>query len=170
LKTLKQIADELGVKKQAVYYRVNRLPLVELLSAHKMSVDGVLTVDEEGERLIKQSFNTVNDELSGEFTTINNRLNGALSAEELNDNIINMLQKSIEMLHKQLEIKDKQLEAKDNQISALMELVRNGQFLPVADKKDVKENGKEEESEGREARGIGLWKRIFKRGVGKTNS
>ena len=61
MKTIKQIADEIGVSKQAVFYRIKKPPLSNILQSLTTKVDGVLMVDFDSENLIKQAFsaNTV---------------------------------------------------------------------------------------------------------------
>ena len=55
MKTLKQIADEIGVSKQAVYKRVRGALHTDIVRYVHM-VDGVLYVDEGGETLIITAF------------------------------------------------------------------------------------------------------------------
>lgn len=55
-KTIKQIADELGVSKQAVQKRIAREPLHSSVYAYIDKVGGVLYIAYTGEMLIKQAF------------------------------------------------------------------------------------------------------------------
>lgn len=55
-KTIKQIADELGVSKQAVQKRIAREPLRSSVYAYIDKVGGVLYIAYTGEMLIKQAF------------------------------------------------------------------------------------------------------------------
>ena len=55
MKTIKQIADEIGVSKQAVYKRV-RGALHTDIAPHVHTIDGVLYVDENGETLVIEAF------------------------------------------------------------------------------------------------------------------
>lgn len=59
-KTVKEIADEIGVSKQAVFKRINRQPLSTKLERLTSTVDGRLMVSVDGEILIKQAFGTEN--------------------------------------------------------------------------------------------------------------
>ena len=56
MKTIKQIADDIGVTKQAVFYQIKKPPLSNTLQPFISKVDGVLTVAFDGEKLIKQAF------------------------------------------------------------------------------------------------------------------
>ena len=63
-KTIKQIADEIGVSKQAVQKRIAREPLHSSVYASIDKVGGVLYIAYTGEMLIKQAFSN-NDCIQG---------------------------------------------------------------------------------------------------------
>ena len=58
MKTVRQIADELGVSKQAVFKKMKREPLSTGLRGLTSTVDGRLMVSVDGENLIKSAFST----------------------------------------------------------------------------------------------------------------
>ena len=53
MKTIRQIADEIGVSKQAVFKKIKREPLSTSLQGLTATVDGRLMVEVDGEKLIK---------------------------------------------------------------------------------------------------------------------
>lgn len=55
-KTVKEIAEEIGVSKQAVFKKMKREPLSTSLQGLTTTVDGRLMVSVDGEKLIKQAF------------------------------------------------------------------------------------------------------------------
>lgn len=55
-KTIKEIAEEIGVSKQAIFKKMKREPLSTSLQGLTSTVDGRLTVSVDGEKLIKQAF------------------------------------------------------------------------------------------------------------------
>ena len=55
-KSIKQIADEIGVSKQAVFKKIKREPLSTSLKQFISTVDGRLMVSVDGEKIIKQAF------------------------------------------------------------------------------------------------------------------
>lgn len=55
-KTIKEIAEEIGVSKQAVFKKIKREPLSTSLQGLTTTVDGRLMVEVDGEKLIKQAF------------------------------------------------------------------------------------------------------------------
>ena len=59
MKTIRQIADEIGVSKQAVFKKIKREPLSTSLQGLTATVDGRLMVEVDGEKLIKQAFSEI---------------------------------------------------------------------------------------------------------------
>lgn len=56
IKTIREIADEIGVSKQAVFKKINRQPLSTELMGLTATIGGRLMVSVDGERLIKRAF------------------------------------------------------------------------------------------------------------------
>lgn len=96
-KTIKQIADEIGVSKQTVYKRYKG-KLYTVCAPYAHTEQGVLYIEEQGETLIKQDF------LQKE------RSNGAVLEQTENAGVVAVLQTTIDTLQGQLAIKDKQIE------------------------------------------------------------
>lgn len=100
-KTIKQIADELGVSKQAVQKRISRDPLYTSIQPFVYRQNGIKYIEVGGEKLVKSAF--------------------AKSGVDKTDNLstpvytpmIEVLQSTIDTLQVQLDTKDKQLAAKD---------------------------------------------------------
>lgn len=97
MKTIRQIADEIGVSKQTVYKRYKG-KLYTVCAPYAHTEQGVLYIEEQGETLIKQDF------LQKE------RSNGAALEHPENVGVIAVLQTTIDTLQGQLAIKDKQIE------------------------------------------------------------
>lgn len=55
-KTIKQIAEEIGVSKQAVHQKRKSKALSTALQPFTTTVDGVIYISVDGEKLIKQAF------------------------------------------------------------------------------------------------------------------
>ena len=108
-KTLRQIAEELGVSKQTVYKRYKgKLHTVCAPYAH--TEQGVLYIEEQGETLIKQDF-LQNDRSIGAHTDAHTeRSNGAAQEQPQDSGIVAVLQTTIDTLQGQLAVKDKQIE------------------------------------------------------------
>ena len=105
MKTIRQIADEIGVSKQAVYKRYKgKLHTVCAPYAH--TEQGVLYLSEQAETLIKQDF-LKDDRSIGAHTE---RSNGAVPEQSQEDSVVAVLQATIDTLQGQLEVKDRQIE------------------------------------------------------------
>jgi predicted transcriptional regulator len=101
MKTIKQIADELGVSKQAVYDKIKKEPLSSALKNLTVKLDNTLHVKLDGVKLIKSTFNK--EPLSSVSSETSKALDSALHL------VIDNLQKQIDTLTKQLETKDQQI-------------------------------------------------------------
>ena len=124
MKTIRQIADEIGVSKQAVFKKIKREPLSTSLQGLTATVDGRLMVEVDGEKLIKQAFSEIAP------STTDNQLTGAVdglvdapstkNAEKTAevDGVISVLQATIDTLQGQLEVKDRQIEHTRGQSSS----------------------------------------------------
>lgn len=116
MKTIRQIADEIGVSKQAVFKKIKREPLSTCLQGLTATVDGRLMVEVDGEKLIKQAFSetapsTTDNQLTG---AVDGLVDGASTKNEEKtvavDGVVSVLQATIDTLQGQLEVKDRQIE------------------------------------------------------------
>lgn len=119
MKTIRQIADELGVSKQAVFKKMKREPLSTGLRGLTSTVDGRLMVSVDGENLIKSAFLSL--EPSTNRQPVDVMVDGLVDAPSTKvdgvvDGLVDVLQSTIVTLQGQLEVKDKQLEVRDRQI------------------------------------------------------
>ena len=105
MKTIRQIADEIGVSKQAVYKRYKgKLHTVCAPYAH--TEQGVLYLSEQAETLIKQDF--LKDDCSNGAHT--ERSIGAVQEQSQEAGVVEVLQATINTLQGQLAVKDQQIE------------------------------------------------------------
>lgn len=105
MKTIRQIADELGVSKQAVYKRF-RGKLHTVCAPYAHTEQGVLYLSEQAETLIKQDF-LKDDRSNGAHTE---RSIGAVPEQSQEAGVVAVLQATIDMLQGQLAVKDRQIE------------------------------------------------------------
>lgn len=145
MKTIKQIADELGVSKQAVFYRLRKPPLSNALQSLTTKIDGVLMVDFDGETLIKQAF--LESAVKGFGDKESSKENAVFDGE-----IVQLLRDNITILQEQLKVKDEQL-------TAAQEALKAEQLLHADTKKMLALPVPTEPQEKR-----GLFARIFKKG------
>lgn len=120
MKSIRQIADEIGVSKQAVFKKIKREPLSTSLREFTSTVDGRLMVSVDGVELIKQAFSAresstgsrgLASTVDGEVDDSSTKNKGAL------DDLYSALEVTIQTLREQLEVKDRQIAAKDQQIA-----------------------------------------------------
>lgn len=149
-KTIKQIADELGVSKQAVQKRISREPLYTSIQPYVYTQGGVKYIEVVGENLIKSAFSKTsidkNDNLS-----IDKNSTLSIDKSDLYTPMIEVLQATIDTLQGQLAAKDEQirtlqgqLTAKDEQIGQITAAMEStaaaltaAQALHAADKKTL---------------------------------
>ena len=121
MKTIKQIADEIGVSKQAVYQRIKREPLCTSLQPYISTIDSTVStvdsakyIDVDGEKLIKQAF--ARQKPQTKFT-------------ELSDNqfaeSIRKFAEIILQLQSQLEVKDRYIENMAARLGVLDNEIKN---------------------------------------------
>lgn len=125
LKTIKELADEFNVSKQAVRKRLTeefRANHVETITSNGVKT---LVVTYTGYMLLKQHFTTSNATGNDKVTDTSNPTTGDLSV--------------VKILEQQLFVKDKQLENKDSQISQMQNLLDQQQRLALQDKKLLEE-------------------------------
>ena len=120
MKTIREIADEIGVSKQAVFKKIKREPLSTSLRGLTSTVDGRLTVSVDGEKLIKQAFS------AGTPSTNHQPVDGVV------DGIIAVLQATIDTLQGQLEVKDRQIEQQTQTITRLSDALVAAQQTAAA--------------------------------------
>ena len=108
-KTIKQIADEIGVSKQTVYKRYKG-KLYTVCAPYAHTEQGVLYIEEQGETLIKRDFLQKECSIRAHTYAHTERSNGAVLEQSENAGVVAVLQTTIDTLQGQLAIKDKQIE------------------------------------------------------------
>lgn len=143
MKTIKQIADELGVNKQAVEKRIARNADIQ---AHITKDEkGVKQISSEGEKLIRAAYDAIDKDID---TSTDKDIDKSIDAST------DTVQTLISMLKGELEVKNKELEVKNIQIAGLNEALLNAQreahaaqILHAADKPKLLMDGHTETPE-----------------------
>lgn len=129
MKTIKQIADEIGVSKQAVHQKRKSKALSTALQPFTSTVDGVVYISVDGEKLIKQAFD-------GKVSV---KLNDKLSESKTqNDTVVDLLLKQSEMLKNELDIKNKQIEELNERLAESQKLLNQQQQLNAIAEQKIK--------------------------------
>lgn len=110
-KTIKQIASELNVSKQAVWQRVKRnQELFSLLETHAQNVNGTMYVDKTIEQLIKKMY-LEHPPVNIDKTPASDETNiDEISKTDETKELIKTLQNTVESLKQQLTVKDGQID------------------------------------------------------------
>ena len=134
MKTIRQIADEIGVSKTAVSKQIANLGLRSGLRKN----GNQFAIDEHQEALIKQAFyenapSTTDNQLTG---AVDGLVDGASTKNEEKtvavDGVISVLQATIDMLQGQLEVKDRQIEQQAQTIIRLTDALAAAQQTAAA--------------------------------------
>lgn len=131
MKTIRQIADELGVSKQAVYKRFKG-KLYTVCAPYAHTEQGVLYLEEQGETLIKQDFLQDDRSVGAHTDTHTERSNGAVLEQGQQVDFVAVLQATIDTLQGQLEVKDRQIEQQAQTITRLSDALVAAQQTAAA--------------------------------------
>lgn len=126
-KTIKQIADELGVSKQAVFKKIDNLGCRQQLT----KIDNQFTVDEKLENTIKKAF-------LEKVNTFKNVNQSSTKSSTDNQKLTDYLTDTLKVLQQQNELLSRQLEEKDKQISNLQKLIDQSQQLQAIAENKIK--------------------------------
>ena len=112
-KTIRELADEFGVSKQAVRKKLDANFRVKYVQTVPRSGVQTLVVSDSGYLLLKQHFDGGNSQKLGE--------------KKFTSNTGNMSINTIELLNQQLAIKDTQIKEKDEQLKSMQKLLDQSQ-------------------------------------------
>ncbi|GAJ27551.1 hypothetical protein JCM15457_2554 [Liquorilactobacillus sucicola DSM 21376 = JCM 15457] len=124
-KTIKELADEFGVSKQAIRKKLDanfRANYVQTIPRNGVQT---LVVSNSGYLLLKQHFSGSNNQELGEKTFTSNTGNMDIN--------------TIELLNQQLAIKDNQIKEKDEQLKSMQKLLDQSQQLQLMTEKKLEE-------------------------------
>lgn len=134
LKTIRELADELGVSKQAIQYHIKSLTNKSRQTNDKGIV--VLSVDEQSFIRGKVDKQTNKKETNKQT---NRRQTDKQEEWDINQYLRSEIEEIKKNRDKQLAVKDKQLENKDLQINQMQNLLDQQQRLALQDKKLLEE-------------------------------
>lgn len=142
-KTIKQIADDLGVDKQKVYRFIQKNHIDEVHHEARRK-NGVKYYDEAAQMLIKQG---ISDKVTS--NEVHHDVNQNHIKSTSNEAVFESLLKQIDVLQEQIKIKDEEIKVKNQQIEQLHKLLDQEQQLRMIQEQKVLqiEDSKEEEKE-----------------------
>jgi len=159
MKTIKQIADEIGVSKQAVFYRIRKEPLSNKLDGLISKENGVLMISLDGENLIKEAFNIKNEDIFVDKETPNKYQN-----ENSFDGVLMVLKEQLEVKDNQLEVANATIRELTSTIEVISKSLANSQALHAGTmQKQLQESETEKEEEEVEIieEKPSFWQRVF---------
>ena len=124
LKTIKELADELGVSKQTIRNKIDKDFREKFVQTIKIKGNNTLVINNAGYSLLKKT----------------------LQNDTAQTKLICFLEEQLDKKEQQLSVKDKQLENKDTQISQMQNLLDQQQRLALQDKKLLEEYKAENDS------------------------
>ena len=116
-KTIKELADELGVSKQTIRNKIDKDFREKFVQTIKIKGNNTLVINNAGYSLLKKT----------------------LQNDTAQTKLICFLEEQLDKKEQQLSVKDKQLENKDTQIAQMQNLLDQQQRLALQDKKLLEE-------------------------------
>lgn len=158
MKTIKQIAEEMGISKQALLKKINNLPS----DRQPEKVGGRYIIDHELEMQLKDN----NTKLNGSFDNFQKLTKNQIHDKTDNQSTTNQQPTDnhiIDILKDQIQYLQKQLDSKDDQIFKIQKLLENQQILTLKSNERLKQLETEKERKS-------LFDKIFKksRKTGRT--
>lgn len=152
MKTIKQIADEVGTTKQAMQKRLSREPLKTSIPPHVSTDKGTKYIDDAGVELIKAAYETTDKPID---TPTDKPVDKGI------DTSTDTVQTLISMLQKELDIKNKQIEDLTSALEHTTASLHAAQALHAGTMQKHLTDGKPVDDAQDEK--PGLWSRIFGR-------
>jgi len=129
MKTVAEIAAEIGVSKQAVHKKIKRQPLSISLQQFTSTNGNTLMIDNDGIILIKQAF---------QIKIVNENVNQSSTKSSTVDTLVDG--ELIEILKKNMAVLQEQLKVKDKQIGELTATIKNlSESINAANKNELAE-------------------------------
>ena len=127
-KTIKELADELGVSKQTIRNKIDKDFREKFVQTIKIKGNNTLVINNAGYSLLKK---TLQNDTAQTAKTLQN--------DTAQTKLICFLEEQLDKKEQQLSVKDKQLENKDLQIAQMQNLLDQQQRLALQDKKLLEE-------------------------------
>lgn len=149
-KTITQLAKEIGVTKQAIWYKTKSKKLAPSLKGHIKAIGNTFYIDETGEKIIKDTFDLLiisqdgnkknvkgNQETSNDLTSKNIKEDKTQTDFNVNNQMIDILNQQITILNQQNKELHEELKSQRQYIcemaDKLAEIANNAQKLHAGD-------------------------------------
>ena len=134
LKTIRELAEELDVSKQAIQYHIKHLTNKNRQTNEK----GIVVLSAEEQRFIKSRVDKQTNKTKTNKPA-NDKQRDKETKLDINNYLLSELEEVKKNRDKQLAVKDKQIENKDSQISQMQNLLDQQQRLALQDKQLLEE-------------------------------
>ena len=155
-KTIKEIADELGVDKQKVYRYIKKNHINEVLH-EALQKNGVKQYDEAAETLIKQGFSEESTSSEALHEALQNHINEAVF-DTVSEAVIDMLRKELEIKNEQIRELNARLAESNAALVAAQQTAAAAQALHAGTIQQQLLTGKTEADESEK-----IWKPLLKK-------
>lgn len=132
--TIKELADELRVSKQAIRKHLEKLP--PTLSVTKEG--NIIRLDNDVTRFVRSKVTRVTDNVTGKVTSNQSKEKVTKNSIKNDTKTINIYDVEI-ILNEQLKVKDKQLAEKDKQLQTMQKLLDQQQQLSLQSNKQIEQ-------------------------------
>ena len=139
LKTIKELADELGVSKQTIRNKIDKDFREKFVQTIKIKGNNTLVINNAGYSLLKKTLQNDTAQTAKALQNDTAQTAKTLQNDTAQTKLICFLEEQLDKKEQQLSVKDKQLENKDTQISQMQNLLDQQQRLALQDKKLLEE-------------------------------
>ena len=139
LKTIKELADELGVSKQTIRNKIDKDFREKFVQTIKIKGNNTLVINNAGYSLLKKTLQNDTAQTAKRLQNDTAQTAKTLQNDTAQTKLICFLEEQLDKKEQQLSVKDKQLENKDTQISQMQNLLDQQQRLALQDKKLLEE-------------------------------
>ncbi|TBX29815.1 DUF536 domain-containing protein [Enterococcus durans] len=138
-KTIKELADELGVSKQTIRNKIDKDFREKFVQTIKIKGNNTLVINNAGYSLLKKTLQNDTAQTAKTLQSDTAQTAKTLQSDTAQTKLICFLEEQLDKKEQQLSVKDKQLENKDTQISQMQNLLDQQQRLALQDKKLLEE-------------------------------
>lgn len=121
LKTVREVAEELNISRQAVYSKLTVKFKEKFTTIKKINNRDTLVINKAGVEWIKNDIVKLDSQVDCQLDN--------LLDNQIDSQLVELLKKNIEILQKQLEIKDQQIMELNQRLKEAQDLNRNNQIL-----------------------------------------
>lgn len=121
MKTVREVADELNISRQAVYNKLTVNFKANFTTFKKINNKDTLVINSDGVHKLKQDIDKVDNQVDSQLDNVVDNL--------IDNQLIELMNKNIDVLQEQLQIKDRQIIELNERLKEAQELNKNNQVL-----------------------------------------